>query len=260
MILTSADQLKVLPKRIISLVPSQTELLYSLSLEEETIAITKFCIHPAQWFATKPKIGGTKTADIEKIIALEPDLIIANKEENLKEQVELLASLFPVWVTDVNNLEDAYHMIEDIGMLTGKEKAAEMLKDEIKIIFNNYIQQNVVTNLIPTVYLIWEKPYMTVGADTFINSMMYTAGFKNAFAEQKRYPVITVDEIKSTDCKLLLLSSEPYPFKQKHIDALQKELPGITIGLVDGEMFSWYGSRLLLVPDYFTKLMKNLEI
>ena len=101
---------------------------------------------------------------------------------------------------------------------------------------------------------------MTVGADTFISSMMQTAGFKNVLAEQKRYPVITVDEIKSTDCKLLLLSSEPYPFKQKHIDALQKELPGITIRLVDGEMFSWYGSRLLLVPDYFTALMKNLEI
>lgn len=260
MILTSADQLKVLPKRIISLVPSQTELLYSLSLEEETIAITKFCIHPAQWFATKPKIGGTKTADIEKIIALEPDLVIANKEENIKEQVELLASLFPVWVTDVNNLEDAYHMIEDIGMLTGKEKVAGMLKNEIQFLFNNYIQQNVLINLIPTIYLIWKKPYMTVGADTFISSMMHTAGFKNVLADQTRYPVITVEQIKSTGCKLILLSSEPYPFKQKHINELQNELPGITIRLVDGEMFSWYGSRLLLVPDYFKELIEDLKI
>jgi len=260
MILTTADQLKVLPKRIISLVPSQTELLYSLSLEEETIAITKFCIHPEQWFATKPKIGGTKTIDIEKVIGLNPDLIIANKEENTKEQVELLASLFPVWVTDVNNLEDAYQMIDDIGMITGKEKAAGMLKNKIKFSFNNYIQQNILTYSIPTIYLIWKNPYMTVGADTFISSMMHTAGFKNVLADQSRYPEITVEQIKSTGCKLILLSSEPYPFKQKHINELQNELPGITIRLVDGEMFSWYGSRLLLAPDYFTKLLKNLEI
>ena len=260
MILTSADQLKVPPKRIISLVPSQTELLYSLSLEEETIAITKFCIHPKQWFKNKPKIGGTKTVDIDKVNALKPDLIIANKEENVKEQVEMLATSYPVWVTDINNLEDAFQMIEDIGKLTRKEKAAGILNDKIKSKFNIYIQNNIVINSIPTIYLIWKEPYMTVGSDTFISNMMGKACLKNVFSSHLRYPVITVDQIKSTDCKLILLSSEPYPFKQKHIDALQKELPGITIRLVNGEMFSWYGSRLLLVPDYFKELIEDLKI
>ncbi len=258
MILTNPGQLSYTPKRIISLVPSQTELLHYLGLDEETIAITKFCVHPEEWFKNKTRIGGTKTLDLDKIISLEPDLIIANKEENVKEQVELLAEKFPVWVTDVNNLTDAYTMIIDIGLLTGRNDIAVKLIDNIKTRFELLFQLLNVNRRISVVYLIWKNPFMTIGGDTFISNMLEQAGLINVYSNQKRYPEILLSELKNTVCELILLSSEPYPFKQKDIDELRKELPGKKIMLADGEMFSWYGSRLLQASDYFTWLQKNV--
>ncbi len=265
MILSSPVQLSYLPTRIISLVPSQTELLHYLGLEEETIAITKFCVHPQHWFKIKPRIGGTKNLDLEKIISFNPDLIIANKEENVKGQVEKLAEKFPVWVTDVNNITDAYGMINDIGLLTGKKNAASELVAAIKIKFDLVFQTATTNKRKSAVYLIWKNPYMTIGGDTFISNMLETAGLKNVFINQTRYPEITISQLSTMNLisgqsgfDLVFLSSEPYPFKQKDIDELQKELPGIKIMLVDGEMFSWYGSRLLQAPDYFTRLRQNI--
>ena len=258
MILSSTANLASQPKRIISLVPSQTELLHWLGLEDETIGITKFCVHPAEWFNSKPRVGGTKALDLEKITSLEPDLIIANKEENVKDQVEYLAEKFPVWITDVENLADSFTMISDIGSLTGKEKEAGRLNELIKNKFNNLFQINPINNLIPTVYLIWNNPLMTVGGDSFISDMMEKAGFNNVFKKHRRYPETSIEEIKALGCKLLLLSSEPYPFSQKHADELQQYLPDVHILLADGEMFSWYGSRLLEAADYFIKLRADL--
>lgn len=260
MILSSPGQLIHKPSRIISLVPSQTELLYHLGLEKETIAITKFCIHPRQWFRNKTRIGGTKQLHLDKIRSLQPDLIIANKEENVKEQIELLAQDFPVWVTDVNNLNQAYEMIIDIGQLTHREKEAEMLNSGIREEFHSLIQVPGIKNTIPAVYLIWKDPLMTVGADTFISHMMELAGFSNVFNNRERYPRVTADEILGSGCRLLLLSSEPYPFKEKHIAQLQEILPGIKMMLVDGDMFSWYGSRLLMAPSYFNELHKRTAL
>ncbi len=260
MILTETDQLKENPVRIISLVPSQTELLYQLGLEKETIAITKFCIHPEKWFTSKERIGGTKTLDTDKIKKLQPDLIIANKEENVKEQVEMLARDYPVWVTEVNNLSEAYQMIKDIGSLTGTRKQADHLVHFIKNKFDLLFQTNYVNNYIPAIYLIWKEPYMTVGGDTFISNIMECGGFKNVFADKTRYPEIQIADIAASDCRVLFLSSEPYPFKQKHIDELQLSLPGVKIVLADGEMFSWYGSRLQFTADYLIDLKKRLAI
>lgn len=248
MILTSTLQLTRTPKRIISLVPSQTELLHSLGLEHETIGITRFCIHPDEWFRNKIRVGGTKNIDIQKIISLQPDLIIANKEENIKEQVEQIATHFPVWVTDVNTLEDAYKMISDIGELTGKSNEASTLVSKIKFEFTQLPLPHLP---LPVCYLIWKDPYMSVGGDTFIHHMLEKAGFKNVFAHRLRYPQVSVTDIRESGCKVILMSSEPFPFKQKHMDELQEQLPGIIIKLVDGEMFSWYGSRLLYAPAYF---------
>ena len=255
MILKQITDLITKPSRIISLVPSQTELLHYIGLQKETVAITKFCIHPAEWFATKTRVGGTKSLDIEKIISLKPDLIIANKEENIKEQIEALAIKFNVWVTDVNNFEDALAMIQDIGKLTGKEAETLALnlfiKEQFALLRTNKI-------FINTAYLIWKDPCMTIGGDTFINNMLQLAGFKNIFADRLRYPEVTIDEIKNAECRLLFLSSEPYPFAQKHIDELQPYLPGVKIILADGEMFSWYGSRLLKVPGYLNELTAKI--
>jgi ABC-type Fe3+-hydroxamate transport system substrate-binding protein len=191
MILKNTTELLKKPTRIVSLVPSQTELLHFLELESETIGITKFCIHPSTWHRDKVKIGGTKNLNIEKIISLEPDLIIANKEENVKEQVEKLALDFNVWVTDVNNLDDAIQMIEDIGSITKKETKASALIQSIKNEFSqNQHHLNILKNV---VYLIWKDPYMTIGGDTFINNMLLQAGYKNLFDNTLRYPEVSIE-------------------------------------------------------------------
>ncbi len=244
------------PSRIISLVPSQTELLFDLDLNDQVIGITKFCVHPSEWFYTKTRVGGTKKLDLDSIHQLQPDLIIANKEENVKEQVEALMSHYPVWISDVNNLADAYEMIEQIGIITGREKQAKKLTDRIK---KNFTELQTTNNKPQTAYLIWNDPYMTVGGDTFIHAMLETAGFKNIFGDKRRYPEITIEELRAANCQLLLLSSEPFPFKQKHIDQLQPLLPETKIMLADGEMFSWYGSRLQHAPAYFKELQRWIE-
>jgi len=248
-------ELKQTPNRIISLVPSQTELLYDLGLDTEVIGITKFCVHPDKWFRTKTKVGGTKQLHIEKIKKLKPDLIIANKEENVKKQIEELEKHFPVWISDVNNLNDALYMIEAVGQIVSKKNEAEFLIKKIESAFSELKAPNI---KLQTCYLIWKDPYMTVGGDTFINNMMEHAGFKNLLENKTRYPEVTIAELQTANCQLLLLSSEPYPFAQKHIDELHTQLPNTKIILVDGEMFSWYGSRLLKAPAYFIQLQKIL--
>ena len=236
-------------QRIISLVPSLTELLYDLGLDEEVVSITKFCVHPEIWFKTKTRIGGTKNIDIEKIQSLQPDLVIANKEENVKEQIEALQNFTKVYVSDVSNLGDAINMIDELGKLVNKKAKASLIIKEIE---RKFLQlQHINQPKIPAAYLIWREPYMTIGGDTFINDMMQYCGFENIFKDQLRYPETNVEELNKLSCKILLLSSEPFPFKQKHIDELQPLLQDTKIILVDGEMFSWYGSRLLLAADYF---------
>jgi ABC-type Fe3+-hydroxamate transport system substrate-binding protein len=256
MILKNTSELLKKPTRIVSLVPSQTELLHFLELESETIGITKFCVHPSSWHRDKVKIGGTKNLNIEKIISLEPDLIIANKEENVKEQVEKLALDFNVWVTDVNNLDDAIQMIEDIGSITKKETKASALIQSIKNEFSqNQHHINVLKNV---VYLIWKDPYMTIGGDTFINNMLMQAGYKNLFDNTLRYPEVSIELLQGLKPEYIFLSSEPYPFSNKHLEELNSALPDSEIMLVNGEMFSWYGPRLLQSANYFNQLRLKL--
>lgn len=255
--------LKDKPQRIVSLVPSQTELLFDLGLDDTVAGITKFCIHPTHWHTGKTRIGGTKTVKMDIVQQLQPDLIIANKEENVKEQVEELSHLCPTWISDINCLDHALHMIRSIGEITGTDTKATHLINTIQTGFSGLrtpdSQFPTSNSRLRTAYLIWRDPYMTTGGDTFINDMLNRCGLQNIFETKQRYPVITVDELKSSRCELLLLSSEPYPFKEKHIIELQEQLPGVTILLVDGEMFSWYGSRLQQAPAYFKKLLEEVK-
>lgn len=252
------------PKRIVSLVPSQTELLFDLGLTDEVVGITKFCIHPTAWFRNKERVGGTKNIHFDKVMALKPDLILANKEENVKEQLEALQVVAPVWVSDVNDLDSALLMIKAIGEMTGKCKEAFVIAKKIIADFKTIVPLSPAKT---TGYLIWCKPYMAAGGDTFINDLMFRCGFTNALKNVNRYPVIEIKndalvvskEQKAVfnNIKLLLLSSEPFPFKQQHIDELQQLLPNTKIMLVDGEMFSWYGSRLLQAPKYLKQLINE---
>lgn len=249
------------PERIISLVPSQTELLYDLGLEDAVVGITKFCVHPEKWFRTKTRIGGTKKLDIGKIRSLQPDLIIGNKEENDREQIANLMKEFPVWMSDINRMEDAYDMMEAIGMVTGRKEQAEALVMQIRRNFEELrkLLQTTRDEQRVTVYFIWRNPWMVAGGNTFINEMLKLSGFKNAFENLPRYPVITTAQLSTANPRLVFLSSEPYPFKEKHIAELQEISPAAKILLVDGEMFSWYGSRMLLAPAYFQSLHRLIE-
>jgi ABC-type Fe3+-hydroxamate transport system substrate-binding protein len=245
----------VQPRRIVSLVPSQTELLADLGLDDRVVGITKFCIHPEAWFRGKTRVGGTKNVHLDRVAALRPDLILANKEENVREQVEALATDFPVWVSDINTLRDALEMVTQVGHLTSTETKAAEIRDSIQTGFTALPRRS---SPLRAAYLIWKDPYMTVGGDTFIHDMLRAAGLQNCFGGLSRYPSVTVDQLQEANCDLLLLSSEPYPFKQKDVDELQARLPGTRVLLVDGEMFSWYGSRLLRAPAYFERLAATL--
>lgn len=244
------------PQRIVSLVPSQTELLHGLGIDERVVGITKFCVHPASWLQTKTIVGGTKKIDADTIDQLKPDLIIANKEENNKDQVELLAKKYPVWISDVCNLNDALEMIESIGAITGTTPAAQQMTDAIQKNFQTLALAG--KKPLRAVYLVWRKPYMAAGADTFIHSMMTACGFDNILSNRLRYPKIKVPE-DFGNCELVLLPSEPFPFADKHRRELKAFLPEKKIILVDGEMFSWYGSRLLKSPAYFMSLLEEIQ-
>jgi ABC-type Fe3+-hydroxamate transport system substrate-binding protein len=247
-------RLSALPSRIISLVPSQTELLFDLGLENEVVGITKFCIHPKDKVNHVSRIGGTKKFDFDKIDQLKPDLIIGNKEENYKEGIEKLQKKFPVWMSDINDLYEALFMIQSIGEITGRDEKAYEIAFEIK---KNMLSYKASVKK-KALYLIWKDPFMTVGNDTFINEMLKIAGFENIFNDQFRYPVINEEVIRKAAPEIILLSSEPYPFTEKHIDEFRQLCPNANVILVDGEMFSWYGSRLRLATNYFKELEVKL--
>lgn len=236
------------PQRIISLVPSQTELLFELGLDHRVVGITKFCVHPDGWFRSKTRVGGTKNLHMDVIHDLHPDLIIANKEENNQADIEQLEKDFPVWVSDVNDLASALEMIRSVAEITDSD--ASVILQEIE---NGFSELFPIYPKRKALYLIWREPYMAAGNDTFIHDMINRCGLVNVISEN-RYPELTETNIIELDPELVLLSSEPFPFKQRHIDELQALLPKADIRLVDGELFSWYGSRLKHAPAYFASL------
>jgi len=249
------------PKRIISLVPSQSELLWYLDLQNELVGITKFCIHPEEMFRNVTRVGGTKEIKFDVIEKLRPDLIIANKEENEQEQIEELCKRYPVWISDIYNLNDAFEMMRRAGEITGRRSQAEGLVQAIKDQYQRFKIENVKCKILngSVAYLIWKNPYMAAGANTFIDHLLGECGFTNVFSNQKsRYPEVSTQMLIGKKPELIFLSSEPYPFKEKHIAELKVHLPDSKIVLVDGEMFSWYGSRLLKAFDYLEELLAKL--
>lgn len=244
------------PQRIISLVPSQTELLFDLGLSKEIVGITKFCIHPVDSFKSTTKIGGTKKLNLQKIRALKPELIIGNKEENEQSQIEELMKEFPVWMSDISVLDDAIEMIKDIGSLTGTSAKANLMAKDILDGFRSLEPAGGPKKRVA--YFIWKDPYMVAGRNTFIDNILARAGFDN-FLQLSRYPKLTHQQIRDLKPDIILLSSEPYPFKDMHINEMKAICPQSKVSVVDGEMFSWYGSRLLQTPSYLTTLREELK-
>lgn len=243
------------PQRIISLVPSQTELLVDLGVGKRMVGVTKFCIHPPETRHTASIIGGTKNFDFDKIAALKPDLIIGNKEENYQAGIEQLAASYPVWLSDISDLGQALDMIRRVGFIAGAKDKAEKIATKIA---NSFAALATHTPAVSAAYFIWRKPYMVAASGTFINDMLRRAGFSNAFAHLGRYPEITLEQLAQAAPTRIFLSSEPYPFKEKHLAELQELCPAAEVQLVDGELFSWYGSRLLHSAAYFQTLRSAL--
>lgn len=249
-------ELNSAPKRIISLIPSQSEYLWDLGIHEQIVGISKFCIHPNEMFEQKVRVGGTKQLDFEKIRALKPDLIIGNKEENVKEQIEELQKEFKVWMSDVNTLDEAYEMMLQLGGICGKKVESELMVEQIKEELNEI--KDLFKNK-HAAYFIWYKPYMVVGSNTFIDEVLKHTGIKNCFGNKSRYPETTLEELIQLQPQYVFLSSEPFPFQSTHLNELQAQLPNSKVVLVDGEMFSWYGSHLLSLRSYIMNLRSQLD-
>jgi ABC-type Fe3+-hydroxamate transport system substrate-binding protein len=253
----------VLPKtpvRIVSLVPSQTELLHYLGLDQETVGITRFCIHPENWYRSKPRIGGTKSIDLDQVRRLQPDLILGNKEENTQQDIEALREEFPVWLSDVNSVGDAVDMIRSVGALTGKSPEAEQLATEITDAYSTWTSASVAGVPLRIAYLIWEKPYMAAASGTFIHAMIQSCGWINCFGHLDRYPETTLEALSACEPDVILLSSEPYPFGEKQREMIERYFQGrSTVKLVDGEFFSWYGPRMVAAFSYFRSISQELR-
>lgn len=245
--------LKNVPKRIVSLVPSQTELLFDLGLQDEVIGITKFCIHPHSWYKSKKRVGGTKKVSIPFVEDLNPDLIIANKEENTLEDIRLLEKIAPVWISDIISLDDALEMIQQIGIIVNRPNEAEKIGIDIRKSLDTAASIGMGKSVL---YFIWKEPYMCAGKDTFIDAMLSQIGLNN-LVSASRYPTFESPFQLSKPPDLVLLSSEPYPFNSSDLLEMKKLFPKSEVLIVDGEMFSWYGSRLRKASSYFKSLLNS---
>lgn len=200
------------------------------------------------WFRSKTRIGGTKNINIDKVLSLQPDIVFANKEENTQTDIEALAQHVPVWISDIKTIDSSFAMMRAIGNICQKTNEAEIITEKIEHSF----QQVSLENKSSVAYLIWYNPWMAAGKDTFITEMLSKAGFTNIISDL-RYPEIDLKNIKAD---IFFLSSEPYPFKEKHIAEIKSLHPDAKCILVDGEIFSWYGSRMLHAADYFRNLQR----
>ena len=244
------------PKRIISIVPSQTEFLWNIGVHNELVGITKFCVHPNKLKKNILLVGGTKKLNIQKIRSLKPDLIIGNKEENEKADIVLLQQEFNVWMSDIYNFEDAFDMMLRLGKIVDKEKKSMELVSQLK---NNLVELKNTFKHQTVAYFIWNKPYMLAANSTFINSVLSYIGFRNVCSNLERYPQLSNEQLQQLEPDFCFLSSEPFPFKEKHVKELQQLLPKTNICIVDGELFSWYGSRLVHLNTYIKKLKKQIN-
>lgn len=242
------------PKRIISLCPGITDTLLSLNLDHEVVGRTRYCIHPAEKVGQIQVVGGTKEIKMERIRELKPDLVIAEKEENTKEIVDEVSKHYPVYVAEVQSIDESFRMIHDIGEITNKNNEAASLIEKIKSGFES----------LPTkpgkrvAYVIWKKPYMVVGGNTYINSLLERMGFENPFTQlEGRYPAVTTEQFQQAKLDYLFLATEPFPFKEKHIEEFQEFLPKVKPMIIDGEMF-WYGPRMHEAVTYFKEFYKNI--
>lgn len=229
------------PMRIISLVPSLTQTLFDLGLEQSVVGITPFCVRPPNKVGAVSKVGGPKNPNLAKIEALKPDLVVMNKEENLPEHARAISSFTHVLTTAISTVQEALSETERIGRETNRLDQAHKLTTEIA----SLLPQKPNDHPLRTAYFIWRKPWMSVGGDTYIHDVMRLFGLENVFGNHQRYPEVSLEQLPELGTELVLLSSEPYAFATKHKREFVSFLAPAQIHCVDGEWFSWYGSGML---------------
>ncbi|TNE69635.1 hypothetical protein EP331_13960 [bacterium] len=225
--------------RVVSLVPSLTEFLFDINLGDELVGRTRFCIHPLKQLESVRIVGGTKNPNIDNIKALNPDLVICNKEENRHEDVLAIQTFAKVLVTEIHTISDAFRELKRIGKAVHRTSETKQLIEKIQLELPEQFYSPV-----ETMYFIWKNPWMSVGNDTYINDVMKTFGLVNRCGDLTRYPELNAEKIQELNPELVLLSSEPFPFGEKHRLDVQMLLPNAKIELVNGEWFSWYGSGM----------------
>lgn len=253
-----AVTLSAAPQRIVSLVPSQTELLVDLNVN--VVGRTRFCVHPAEHVNSIDVIGGTKKFNFDRIDQLRPDLIVGNKEENYPEGIERLAQTYPVWMSDIYTLDDALQMIRRLGAVIDRAAAADHLAAEID---KRFAELTGAQTPLRVAYLIWRDPWMVAGHNTFIDDMLSRCGLHNVFAERRdsRYPTVSDEDLRQAHIDALLLSSEPFPFhRRRYLHEITERFSHVAVEPVDGELFSWYGSRLLQTAPYLQQLQQRLRL
>ena len=250
--------IKDFPKRIISLVPSITELLYDLGLENNIVGVTSFCVHPPKAIKYKALIGGVFKLKYNVIQSLNPDLIIASKEENNKVEIESLMQNYNVLLFDVKSFDDSLNMIHEIGKVTDKNEEAESICESITKEFANL---PIIIKQPTVVCLIWKNPFISLSHNTYINSLLFKIGFTNLIDEKDiLYPEISVNSLRRLSPDILFLLSEPCFFDNDDKEFFENKLPTTNVILVDGEMFAWYGSRMIKAASYFSKLLSQLVL
>jgi ABC-type Fe3+-hydroxamate transport system substrate-binding protein len=237
-------------RRIVSLVPSTTELLCALGLADALVGVTVYCVEPREVVRGKIRVGGEKDPDLEAIRRLAPDLVVANIEENRREDVEALrAAGIEVFITYPRSVVESFAMIRELGAATGAAPAAARLLAELEPLHTAVRERLAGRRATPCFYPIWREPWMTIGHDTYIHDLLATCGGANVFADRSRYPTISLDDVAARAPEVVLLPDEPFRFRRAHLRDFEAypAMPAVRHGrlrLVDGKRFSWHGPRL----------------
>lgn len=249
--------------RLVSLCPSLTELLHDLGAADEVVGRTKFCVHPAPWVDSIEKVGGTKNPKLARIVALAPDLVFMNEEENRAEDAQALREAgIAVHSSMPRTPDETADMVRSIARAIGRSEAGERIARDIE---QRGARVRAAATLQPTVsyaYLIWREPWMTVSDDTFVSAMLAQAGGRNAFGGgADRYPIITPEQLRAAQPDVVFLSSEPFPFTAQHAAELSRltGLEGERFVTADGELLSWHGSRTPAGIDYAESLLREVR-
>lgn len=247
--------------RLVSLCPSLTELVFDLGRGADLVGVTEWCVHPAEGVARVEKVGGTKNPAVARIVALAPDLVLMNEEENRREDAEALAAAGVRTLSSLpRDVTDTAAMVREIGAALERRTEADVIARDIETRGARVRAASRGLRAVPFAYLIWRKPYMAVNADTFASALLELAGGRNVFgAHTERYPEVGAEELARARPELVLLSTEPFAFLPRHADELA-ELTGLArdrFVIADGELLSWHGSRTPRGIDYAEELVRS---